>query len=237
MSHPPFQQALTEAELDRLTGFLDAIGSPAMNIEMLDGYFAALICGPEMVPPSEYLPQILGENFSFESNAQATDMMGLIMRHWNTIASVLLHTLEEPDVYLPVLLEDDDGITYGNDWALGFMRGVQARPGSWRDLIDSDEHSGPMLPIMLLAYENDPDPALRPPSVTNEEREDVIEMMIASLTIIYRFFEPHRWSLALTPPDVPLRREGPKIGRNAPCPCSSGRKFKHCCGSNSPTVH
>ncbi|MCQ3024212.1 hypothetical protein NLO85_27740, partial [Pseudomonas savastanoi] len=22
-----------------------------MNIEMLDGYFAALICGPEMVPP------------------------------------------------------------------------------------------------------------------------------------------------------------------------------------------
>ncbi|TSC23046.1 UPF0149 family protein, partial [Pseudomonas sp. ST1] len=178
-----------------------------------------------------------GENFSFESNAQATDMMGLIMRHWNTIASVLLHTLEEPDVYLPVLLEDDDGITYGNDWALGFMRGVQARPGSWRDLIDSDEHSGPMLPIMVLAYENDPDPALRPPSVTNEKREEVIEMMIASLTIIYRFFEPHRWPLAQTPLDVPLRREGPKIGRNAPCPCSSGRKFKHCCGSNSPTMH
>ncbi|WP_255885031.1 SEC-C metal-binding domain-containing protein, partial [Pseudomonas savastanoi] len=22
-----------------------------------------------------------------------------------------------------------------------------------------------------------------------------------------------------------------------PCPCSSGRKFKHCCGSNSPTMH
>ncbi|WP_369122926.1 SEC-C metal-binding domain-containing protein [Pseudomonas amygdali] len=55
--------------------------------------------------------------------------------------------------------------------------------------------------------------------------------------MIYRFFEPHRWSLALTPPDVPLRREGPKIGRNAPCPCSSGRKFKNCCGSNSPTMH
>nr|WP_256922440.1 SEC-C metal-binding domain-containing protein [Pseudomonas savastanoi] len=36
---------------------------------------------------------------------------------------------------------------------------------------------------------------------------------------------------------LPLRREGPKIGRNAPCPCSSGRKFKHCCGSNSPTMH
>ncbi len=25
----------------------------------------------------------------------------------------------------------------------------------------------------------------------------------------------------------------PKIGRNAPCPCGSGRKYKHCCGRNA----
>ena len=25
------------------------------------------------------------------------------------------------------------------------------------------------------------------------------------------------------------RRIGPKIGRNGPCPCGSGRKYKHCC--------
>lgn len=237
MNNPPFQQALTDAELDRLTDFLDAIGSTAMNLEMLDGYFAALICGPEMVSPSEYLPQIWGEDFSFESNAQATDMMGLIMRHWNTIASALLHALEEPDVYLPVLLEGGDGVAHGNDWAQGFIRGVHTRPGSWRDLIDNDEHCGPMLPIMLLAHENDPDPALRPPPVAADKREELIDMMIASLTMIYRFFEPHRWSLAQTPLDVPLRREGPKIGRNDPCPCGNGRKFKHCCGSNSPTMH
>ncbi len=28
----------------------------------------------------------------------------------------------------------------------------------------------------------------------------------------------------------PLRREGEKIGRNAPCPCGSGKKYKRCCG-------
>jgi preprotein translocase subunit SecA len=27
-------------------------------------------------------------------------------------------------------------------------------------------------------------------------------------------------------------RSGPKIGRNAPCPCGSGKKYKHCCGRN-----
>ncbi len=28
----------------------------------------------------------------------------------------------------------------------------------------------------------------------------------------------------------PLRREAPKVGRNEPCPCGSGRKYKDCCG-------
>ncbi len=31
----------------------------------------------------------------------------------------------------------------------------------------------------------------------------------------------------------PYRREGRKIGRNEPCPCGSGRKYKHCCGKNA----
>ena len=26
--------------------------------------------------------------------------------------------------------------------------------------------------------------------------------------------------------------KGPKIGRNDPCPCGSGKKYKHCCGKN-----
>ena len=25
-------------------------------------------------------------------------------------------------------------------------------------------------------------------------------------------------------------RAAPKVGRNSPCPCGSGRKFKKCCG-------
>jgi len=28
----------------------------------------------------------------------------------------------------------------------------------------------------------------------------------------------------------PMKREGEKVGRNAPCPCGSGKKFKKCCG-------
>jgi hypothetical protein len=36
-----------------------------------------------------------------------------------------------------------------------------------------------------------------------------------------------------TPPQA--RRGGPKIGRNDPCPCGSGKKFKRCCLHQTPT--
>ena len=30
--------------------------------------------------------------------------------------------------------------------------------------------------------------------------------------------------------ELPVRRDVPKVGRNEPCPCGSGKKFKACCG-------
>lgn len=31
----------------------------------------------------------------------------------------------------------------------------------------------------------------------------------------------------------PIKNDGPKIGRNDPCPCGSGKKYKKCCAKNS----
>jgi preprotein translocase subunit SecA len=36
---------------------------------------------------------------------------------------------------------------------------------------------------------------------------------------------------ALRPKADPVRREGKKVGRNDPCPCGSGKKYKKCCGA------
>ncbi len=54
-------EPLTEAELDRLEGFLKGCkGGKTMNFEEVDGFFAALVVGPEVVMPSEYLPEVFG---------------------------------------------------------------------------------------------------------------------------------------------------------------------------------
>lgn len=46
-------------------------------------------------------------------------------------------------------------------------------------------------------------------------------------------FDPY-WFESEMPEEkiVPFHRESKKIGRNDPCPCGSGRKYKHCCGKN-----
>ena len=227
-------QPLTDEEFDRLDSFLHSAGPTAMNLESVDGYFAALICGAELVSPSEALEQVLGEEVVFDSHDQASDIVDLLMRHWNTIATELQRTLTESHVYLPVLLEDDSGVARGNDWAVGFMRGVQTRPGSWNDLINSEEEGGCLLPMMMLAHEHDPDPELRPPPIEGDKREELIAAMIAGLTRTYRYFERRRRAYATPSANAPLRRQTPKIGRNEPCPCGSGRKYKHCC---APTLH
>jgi yecA family protein len=127
---------LTDADLDRLGDFLKSCkGGRAMNVEQLDGFFAALIAGPETVMPSEYYAEVFGGEMSdaceFGSLDEAKDILGLMMRHWNTIAGTLL----KGDVYVPILLEGDDGTAHGNDWARGFMRGMHMRHDGWAALV------------------------------------------------------------------------------------------------------
>jgi hypothetical protein len=90
-------EPLTDAELDRLGDFLKSCkGGRAMNVEVLDGFFAALIAGPETVIPSEYYREVFGGEMSdaceFRSLDEANEILGLMMRHWNTIATTLFRT-------------------------------------------------------------------------------------------------------------------------------------------------
>ena len=101
-------QPLTDAEFEQLSAILERLGDERrMNLERLDGFLAALICGPNLVRPSEYLPRILGEDFVFEDTSVLQEFLSFIMRHWNTIVD----TLNSGEIYLPLLLEDENGIS------------------------------------------------------------------------------------------------------------------------------
>jgi hypothetical protein len=85
-------EPMTDAELDRLGDCLRSCkGGREMSVEQLDGFFAALIAGPETVMPSEYYSAVFGgemsETCEFGSVEEANDILALMMRHWNTIAA------------------------------------------------------------------------------------------------------------------------------------------------------
>ena len=58
-------EPLTDAEFERLSGIFGVALTTSSRCNLckqLDGFLAALICGPEIVRPSEYLPVISGSD-------------------------------------------------------------------------------------------------------------------------------------------------------------------------------
>jgi len=107
LNAPMNQAPLDEAELAELDHLLtDMLGlESAMNLPMLDGFFAALLCGPRTLLPSEWLPIVWdpedGEAMpSFENAAAMERFLALALRHMNHLASQLA---EAPEDYMPLL--------------------------------------------------------------------------------------------------------------------------------------
>jgi uncharacterized protein len=87
-------EPLTDGEIGRLGAFLKSCkGGTAMNVEQLDGFFAALIAVPDTVIPSEYYSQLfdgaVSDACDFGSFDEANEILGRMRRQSNTIASTL----------------------------------------------------------------------------------------------------------------------------------------------------
>jgi len=229
---------LTDTEGDYLDNLLSQIdGGKIPNTEALDGFFAALSCCPDLIKPSEYMAVIQsGEteegDLEFEDGDEAQKFMSLVMKHWNFVNSQLNQGL----VYLPWMLEDEEGVCHGNDWANGFITGVNLRRDIWSEIIDDEENGGSIVPIWALAYEHHSDPEMRPfeEPVDKDKRDDLIVSAAAGVMRMHNYFKAHRNDYM--PDNQTFVRPNRKVGRNEPCPCGSGKKYKKCCGGG-PTIH
>jgi len=153
---PAGREPLTETERERLGSFLRGLKNPdRLTLEGLDGLFCALIAGPDTVLPSEYLPVVWGgamaDEDAFASEAEANELLGLMMRHCNAI----IDEYEKERVYLPLFDSPDEKGVPGRHWARGFMRGVAMRRRGWTPMF-TDEQEGHLLTIALVAGEVEP---------------------------------------------------------------------------------
>jgi hypothetical protein len=74
-------------------------------------------------------------------------------------------------------------------------------------------------------------------SITAHQHAQMMAILGISgaVTAIYRYFAPLRRGMAAGrgAERRAYRHPEAKIGRNDPCPCGSGKKYKHCCGQAS----
>jgi len=188
MAHSNLEQPLSDDEIEDLGNFLlEANDGEAMTVDELDGFFVALICGPELVPPSEYMPVIwrAGELSSiFETPEEANRYLSLMMRLWNTIA----HTLSEGEPYKPLIFDEAlDGVPSVTRWAIGFKQGMALRAESWEPLIQDKEASILLMPVLEFSDRDEPVAGVVPLEALEPMDEMLLFSLMASIPAIYAY--------------------------------------------------
>ena len=129
-------------------------------------------------------------------------------------------------------LQGQDIPSFGQVWALGFMFAVENWPDEWqapRDKEAANWLDDALGSIVALTEDDTAAPALNmyaedgPPSVSNAR----VEIFGEAIWAVYDL----RQLWKSMGPRVPTLRKAPEPGRNDPCPCGSGKKFKKCCGA------
>lgn len=231
---------LSEEEMDELDEFLlsDATSDETMMLDCLDGFLTAIVSGPVMLKPSEWLPSVWGPTEEdapeFETLEQAERITGMIMQHLN---GIIWSLQQDPDMFAPVFSNNvypDAPHDYldGEMWAHGYMTGIDLQRPNWKAFFDDQNSEDVLRPIYLLGAD-EVTPEDEELTNTPAQREELSEQIPASVAWIYRFWQPYRRAVAERKIGTSFQREHPKVRRNDPCPCGSGKKFKKCCGAST----
>lgn len=210
-SQPKGAESLAADEVQFLEDVFASVEPPGMSFEEFDGFLHALVIGPDLIMPSQFLPEVWGEGPVFDDRAQGERAYRLIMQHWNRIAAATRGG-GFPELWL--IRPADKPI--GQTWGRGFERGVELRQASWLRLWSALEEATDLLDLAR----NDLDESLR---------EEILWFVGSTLRDIAAFWMEQQ------KPSVPLKTA--KVGRNELCPCGSGKKWKKCCGAASGALH
>jgi uncharacterized protein len=219
---PASEFALDEEDIAWLRQFLASRPAAAdvLSLEAIDGYYCALVMDPDWSRVRKAAARIFGtsdETLCFDSDEQAERVGRLLSRHLRTVAT----RLDAHHAHVPLL--DKSAAPKGQLWAKGFIAGMEVTAAEWECYIASGELDVFIGPIRALALNDDEEQGeIR---TTPELRADCILLLPAAILGLYA-------SVRL---EAQQRKRRParstKVGRNEPCPCGSGKKYKRCCGS------
>ena len=211
-----------EAARSRLMELLDAKSEAhnTMRCDEVQGFMMALLSGPDALNPTNWLPEILGEESLFDAK-ERTEIERLVM----TMAADMRMKLNEkilPDLWF---YEDEAGNPDFYTWCNAYLYALDIVPTDWFEAVEQEEFEDLFYPIMALGGIYDDEENGEVILHLNEKELTQLESDLPHVLLDIYWY----WQAIINKPQT-VRREGEKVGRNDPCPCGSGKKYKACCG-------
>ncbi len=248
---------LTDTEFAELDELLATTPEPlqALDASMLDGYLCGVLVQPRLIDADEWLPNI----FDYDGGVLPDDVdpvwlariRELVERRHSALNQQMVEDgwfdpvvldLEEPAEPEPVPDDEDaeakqarttyEGMSLISRTLMPWVAGFQHAALCFPELMDMTDDA--VMAALARLYRH-------LPAETDEEREVVatldrehplkdidaaVEELVVTVADLCDLTQEQRYKVET------LRREGPKLGRNDPCHCGSGRKYKQCHGAN-----
>lgn len=233
----------TAKEEKNLTYVLSKITDPevTLDLEEIHGLLFALAITPERIMPSEWLFAVYDEELQFDSDQDAENCVGYILDVYNR----MVRDNNKGGLVFPFNYHKLTDLEYSliEGWTYGLFLGLSLRPHIWgmsdeyegiddekipddiRELIDSCS----IITAVALPEEREGifQPLAGHPAKSPAELE---KMLYSLLPIAVESLQQHGAKVRKENPGIEQLTK--KIGRNEPCPCGSGKKYKKCCGNN-----
>jgi uncharacterized protein len=158
------------------------------------------------------------------------------MDHYCHVANALF---EAPETYRPYLAGCSTQLEAAALWADGFRVGVNVEPDGWGPLFADEDALSLLVVILSLLRDEDLPEEMRAESPFRDMPEDRRDRMRRAAVEMLSEIVPalHEHALGTDEDDDPdddaahdpYVRAAPKVGRNDPCHCGSGKKHKKCC--------
>jgi uncharacterized protein len=176
----------------------------------------------------QWLPRVWGpeekDTPRFRNEEQADRILALIVRQLNGIMRTLQLDINNYQPIVDVVTHEDVDYDDAEMWAFGFMAGINMARTAWQPVFEQPDVLETLKPVFLLSAKNLTE-AQKQQVETPQQRAALAAQLPATVATLYRFWQPFRKAAALEPVRVEV-----KAGRNDPCPCGSGKKYKKCCG-------
>ena len=141
--------------LKKLDAYLTSEDAPenCMLLSDLDGFLTGILCSPDLIPPSEWLPMVWrSKEPKVDDPDQHMWANRAILDRYNEIASFLNH---EPPYIEPIFWQAKEGHVIAMDWCECLAEAYEIRQESWRELLVTPEGQAWMAPVFANLFDDD----------------------------------------------------------------------------------